>query len=229
MSSTKVSREKSQACEPFVKLLFHLNFGKMNKTEIMNSLSAKGITFDANASKAQLEALLSASSNTFAIEDDLLKIISEKGGKAFDSADMQAVLKADKEREYPDFGKAIPEGVYHLTGYATVVDWRNPRTDNVSHIRVAYLDAIDPKTGEPYKLPFASLAKNQYKFKPVEGDEFQPNAVLDFFDSVADRNIAVCGLEAGLEIKVCHKRGHWLNPNNKRPFDFTLTWGELVK
>ena len=169
------------------------------------------------------------SANVFNISDDLLKVISEKGGKAFDSDELQKELKADKEREYPDFGKVIPEGVYHLTGYATVVDWRNPRTDNVSHIRVAYLDQIDSKTGEPYKLPFASLAKNQYKFKPIEGDEFQPNAVLDFYDSVADRNIAVCGLGAGLAVKVCHKRGHWLNPNNKRPFDFTLTWAELAK
>lgn len=167
-----------------------------------------------------------AQNSAFEISDDLLKVISEKGGKAFNSAELQAELKKDKEREYPDFGKAIPEGEYHLTGYATVVDWRNPRTDNISHIRVAYLDKVDSKTGEPYKLPFASLACNQYKFKPVEGDEFQPNAVLPFFDSVADRNIAVCGLEAGLAIKVFHKRGHWLNPNNKRPFDFLLTWAE---
>lgn len=199
----------------------------MNKQEIMNALSAKGITFDANASKAQLETLLNANSNVFAIDDDLLKIITNSGGKSFNSDELKAELKAEKEREYPDYGREIPEGTYHLTGYTTVIDWRNPRTDNISHIRVAFLDKINPKSGKPYMLPFAAFAKNQYPFVPVGDDsKFTPSCVLEHYDSVADRNAAVVALGAGFAVKVCHKRGHHDNPYNKRVFDFTYTWVE---
>ena len=147
---------------------------------------------------------------------------------AFDSDELKAQLKAEKEREYPDYGKEIPVGNYHLTGYSTVIDWRNPKTDSVSHIRVAFLDKLNPKTGKPYMLPFAALSCGTYKFKPVEGDAFQPKCALPHYDSVADRNLAVVGLGGGTEIKVCHERGHHENPYNKRVFDFTYTWAELA-
>lgn len=196
----------------------------------MNALTAKGITFDASASKADLERLLNDASvqTVFAIDDDLLKVITDNGGLAFDSDELKAQLKAEKEREYPDYGKEIPTGNYHLTGYSTVIDWRNPKTDSVSHIRVAFLDKLNSKTGKPYMLPFAALSQGAYKFKPVDGDAFQPKCALPHYDSVADRNLAVVGLGAGTEIKVCHKCGHHENPYNKRVFDFLYTWAELA-
>lgn len=200
----------------------------MNKNEIIAALSAKGIAFDASASKADLERLLSGASVEFVIDDDLLKVITDNGGLAFDSDELKAQLKAEKEREYPDTGKDIPTGVYHLTGYSTIIDWRNPKTDAVSHIRVAYLDKVNPNNNLPYMLPFAALSCGAYKFKPIEGDAFQPKCALPHYDSIADRNLAVVGLGAGTEIKVCHERGHHENPYNKRVFDFTYTWGELA-
>ena len=163
----------------------------------------------------------------FSVDDDLLKIITNSGGKSFDSDELKAELKAEKEREYPDYGREIPEGTYYLTGYTTVIDWRNPRTDNISHIRVAFLDKINPKNGKPYMLPFAAFAKNQYPFVPVgDNSKFTPSCVLEHYDSVADRHAAVVALGTGFAVKVCHKRGHHDNPYNKRVFDFTYTWVE---
>ena len=181
------------------------------------------------SSKPVQTAQNSASVQTvFAIDDDLLKVIVDNGGIAFDSDELKAQLKAEKEREYPDTGKEIPTGVYHLTGYSTIIDWRNPKTDSVSHIRVAFLDKMNTKTGKPYMLPFAALSCNAYKFKPLNEDAFQPKCVLPHFESIADRNLAVVGLGAGFEVKVCHSFGKHENPDNKRPFNFTYTWAEVA-
>ena len=179
-------------------------------------------------SKPVQTAQNSANVLVFAIDDDLLKVITENGGLAFDSEELKAQLKADKEREYPDFGRDIPTGKYQLTGFSTTHDWRNPRTDSVSHIRTAFLNTINPKTGTPYEIPFAAFSCSAYKFKPTDADAFQPKCVLPHYDSVADRNLAVVDLEPGTEIMIKHSRGHHENPYNKRVFDFTYTWAELA-
>lgn len=201
----------------------------MNKNEIMNALTAKGITFDASASKAELEALLNANASVSAVSADLIKQITENGGFAFDSAELQAQLKADKEREYPDFGRDIPEGNYIVTGYATSHDWKN-RTGNVTHIRTAYIKAVD--SDEIYEAPFAAFGQREWDFVKVSSDseeKFKPATLLGFIPSTADRNLAVCKVPAGTKVTINHCWGHWNNPNNTRIFNFKYTWISAAK
>lgn len=207
----------------------------MTKIEkALAALKAKGISTTATKWETISTKLIENGLNpddfsddyVFVLADDLLKVITDLGGKSFDSDELKAELRAEKEREYPDFGREIPAGVYHLSGFTTTVDWRNPRTDNVSHIRVAYLDKLNPKTGKPYLLPFSAMSSNEFMFVPVGEEKFAPNCVLEHYDSIADRNAAVVALGKGFTVKVCHKRGHHDNPYAKKIFDFVYTWAE---
>ena len=173
-------------------------------------------------------------SDDFVVSDDLLKIITDdKNGKAFSSKELQEELKADKEREYPDFGRDIPEGEYILTGYATAHDWKSPRDGRISHIRTAFIT----NGTDVYELPFANLSAKEWPFVQFNGRNSDGKAtyktveiktVLPYYSSVADRNFAVTQIPANTKIKVHHARGHYDNPYNTRVFDFKNTWAELA-
>ena len=206
----------------------------MTKKELQDALKAKGIAFSESANVAELEALLNASASV--VSDDLLKIIQEKGGYAFDSKELQEQLKADKENEYPDFGRDIPTGEYVVTGYSTVHDWKNKRTDRISHIRTAFVKGSDDSVWE---LPFVCFCASEWEFVQFNGKDsdgkiiykkVERKSILPFYSSVADRNLAVTQkIAAGTRISVHHERGHYDNPyNTGRVFDFLLTWAELA-
>lgn len=217
----------------------------MNKRELQDALKAKGITFGASATNAELEALLTSASETnsdsvtndsVTIDDNLLKIIREKGGLSFDSKELQEQLKKDKEEEYPDYGREIPEGEYTITGFSTVHEWKSRKTDRVSHIRTAF---IKNSSDILYELPFSCFCQTEWKFVQYNGKnsdgkilykEIERKSILPFYHSTADRNLAVTQqISAGTRIKVCHNRGHYDNPyNTGKIFDFVLTWAELA-
>ena len=157
-----------------------------------------------------------------AISDDLLKVITDLGGTSFEDA--KESIQKDIEREFPDFGREIPEGVYTLSGFTTVHDWVS-RDGRVSHIRTAFLIETNSE-GKPFELPFACLSANEFLFVPANGTEFQPACVLKHFDSPNRRNLAVLELGQGFKVKVRHMRGHHKNPYSKRIFDFNYTWAE---
>lgn len=159
-----------------------------------------------------------------AISADLLKVINDLGGQSFEDA--KESVQKDIEREYPDFGREVPDGTYSLTGYTTVHEW-TARDGRVSQIRTAFLDAINPQSGNPYELPFAALSENEFLFVPADGTaEFQPKCALKHFDSPNRRNLAVLELGEGFKVRVRHMRGHHKNPYSKRIFDFNYTWAE---
>lgn len=206
----------------------------MTKKELQDALKAKGIAFSASANVAELEALLNASASV--VSDDLLKLIQERGGYAFDSQELQEQLKADKENEYPDFGRDIPAGKYIVTGYSTVHDWKNKRTERVSRIRTAFVKGSD---GSLWELPFVCFCASEWQFVQFDGKDsdgkiiykkIERKSILPFYSSVADRNLAVTQqVHAGIEINIKHERGHYDNPyNTGRVFDFLLTWAELA-
>jgi hypothetical protein len=170
------------------------------------------------------------------ISDELLKTIANLGGVAFNSDELQQQLKKDKENEFPDYGRDIPDGEYVVTGYTTVKDWKNPRTGNISHIRTAFIKNDDD---EVFQLPYASFCAKEWDFISYAGkdsdgkatyEKAEMHCILPFISSVADRNLTVSNtMKAGDRIKVCHKRGHFDNPYNTRIFDFVLTWAEWAK
>jgi len=209
--------------------------------ELKSELQALGVTVPTRAKKEEIVALCNSNGvellkDDSIVSDDLLKLIEEKGGYAFDSKELQEALKADKENEYPDFGRDIPEGEYIVTGYSTIHDWKNRKTGNISHIRTAFVKNDDD---DLYELPFAAICAKEWEFVQFDGKDSEGKIlykkvelkpVLPFYSSVADRNLAVTQqITAGTRIKICHARGHFDNPyNTGRIFDFLLTWAELA-
>lgn len=242
MSSTKVLREKDASMHRlssfFVSLKIHLK--QMTVNELKAELERLNVPFNSGALKSELEALLAtakqaadadtgASTNQTAdttVSDELLKLITESGGQSFSSAELQAELQSDLEAEYPDFGRDIPDGAYHITGYATLHQWRSRRTGNISNIRTAFLDKLDAD-GKPYELPFAAFSANEFPFVKADGTEFVPATILPHFDSVARRNLAITSLAPMTKVVVHHARGHHKNPYAKRVFDFVYTYASM--
>ena len=209
--------------------------------ELKSALKALNVTIPARAKKEDIFALceengIETMQSDDVVSDDLLKLIEEKGGYAFDSKELQEQLKADKEAEYPDFGRDIPEGEYVVTGYSTIHDWKNRKTGNISHIRTAF---IRDDADNLFELPFAAMCAKEWDFVQFNGKDNEGkilykkvefNSMLPFYSSVADRNLAVTQqVTAGTRVKIAHARGHFDNPyNTGKIFDFTLTWAELV-
>ena len=209
--------------------------------ELKSELKALDVEIPPRAKKEEIVALceendIELTKDDAVVSDDLLKLIEEKGGYAFDSKELQEELKADKEAEYPDFGRDIPDGEYIITGYSTVHDWKSKKTGNISHIRTAF---IRDDADNLYELPFAAMCAKEWDFIQFNGKDsdgkilykkIEFNSMLPFYSSIADRNLAVTQkISAGTRVKIAHARGHFDNPyNTGKIFDFLLTWAELA-
>lgn len=197
----------------------------MDRNQLKAQLTALGVTFANNASESTLANLLK--------EAKLAQLVSgDEKSFSFDSTEVQNKIKAQKEREYPDFGRDVPEGEYTLTGKGTIHNWHNPRTDRNAEIFTAFLQNGE---GDVFEVAFAAFSTREFKFMQFDGrdakgninyKEVTTNCVLPFTDSLADRNSAVLALGSGLKVSVHHARGHFDNPYNNRVFDFVYTWLE---
>lgn len=206
----------------------------MNKTELQNALRAKGIAFNASDNVQTLQSLYdTAVSNNAA--DELQKKIDDLGGFSFSDQKFQDLVKKQKAREFPDFGRDVPtEDVYVFIGKGNVHQWTSPRTGNVSDILTVILQRKG--TDEIVEVAAAGFCKREWDFLEQSGKNsegkyvyttLECNPVLPFAASIADRNAAVAAIEVGTELRVKHSaRGHFDNPNSTRVWDFVYTWVE---
>ena len=198
---------------------------KLTKKQATDWLNANNVAFDANLSVDELNALVERS--------QLEKLIPEDGF-SFGSDTFQKKVKEQKEREFPDYGRDVPEGEYTFTGAGTYKPWKSPKTGNEIQILVAYLE----KNGTLYEVAAAAFAAAEYEFVSYNGKDekgnikykkVEMNPVLDYYSSTADRNGAMSTIEAGTKVKVFHSaKGHFNNPYNTRIWDFVRTWVELA-
>lgn len=174
-------------------------------------------------------------SASVSVSEELQKKISDLGGFSFADSKFQELVKKQKEREFPDYGRDVPEGVYTLTGQGNIHQWKSPRTEAVSDIVVVYLTN---ESNEVFEVAAASFATREWSFMQQQGKdnngkmtyaELSCKPILPFISSVADRNAAVGALTAGTKVRVKHSnRGHFDNPNNTRIWDFIYTYVENV-
>lgn len=201
----------------------------MTKQELQNALKAKGIAFNASDNVATLQSLLNSANGS----DELQKKIADLGGFSFNNPKFQDLLRKQKEREFPDFGRDVPEGVYTFTGNGNIHQWTSPRTGSVSDIVTAYLSNDN---GDLFEVATAAFAKREWDFLEGQGKnadgkyvytKVNANPILPFQSSTAARNEAVSKIETGTKVVVKHsKRGHFDNPNNTRIWDFIYTYVE---
>lgn len=196
----------------------------MNKNQLQEALKAKGVTFSATATTAELQRLYDSI--------DLVKRIADLGGVSFDSEQLQKELQEDKENEYPDYGRDVPEGEYSICGYSTLHEWKNKRTGRTSRIRTAFIT----NGTDIFEMPFSAFCAREFDFVKFDGRDdsgevihtkVEMHPICPFISSVAERNLTVVKtLKADDKIKVCHERGHYDNPYNTRIFNFVNTWIE---
>lgn len=156
----------------------------------------------------------------------LQKLVKDHDGKSF--SELKDVVLAQQSKEFPDYGKDVPEGTYFVMGKYDVHQWKN-RRGNTSDILTAFV--CDEK-GDVFEVAFASFCKREWDFvrfnreskEYVKVDDCNP--LLPFYPSLSQRTDAVSKVAALTAIKVKHARGHFDNPNNDRVFDFDYTWVE---
>jgi len=173
-----------------------------------------------------------ASASADTINGALQKLIDAESTITFNSEAARTLLRTQKEREFPSFGGNIPEGtVLTFSGYGTSHAWKSPRTGNTSNILTAYCTNA---AGEIFEVPFASFCRPAYPFVRFDGRNAdgvpqyatvtQTFVLPNHYDSGADRNAAVMGLQVGLQFTIHHARGHFDNPYATRVWDFLTTW-----
>lgn len=197
----------------------------MTRKELQDALKAKGVSFSASATSAELQSLLDSS--------DLIKRIADAGGVSFDSPELRKELEEDKENEYPDYGRDVPEGEYTICGYSTLHEWKNKRTNRTSRIRTAF---ITNEQNDIFEMPFSAFCAKEFDFVKFDGrnddgevvhTKVEMNPICPFISSVAERNLTVVKtLRTGDKISVKHERGHYDNPYSSRIFNFVNTWVE---
>ena len=173
--------------------------------------------------------------NSANVSDELQKKIADLGGFSFEDSKFQDLIKKQKAREFPDFGRDVPtEDVYVFIGKGNVHQWTSPRTGNVSDILTVILQRKG--TDEVVEVAAAGFCKREWDFLQQSGKNsegkyvyttLECKPILPFIASIADRNAAVAAIEIGTELRVKHsERGHFDNPNSTRVWDFVYTWVE---
>lgn len=231
----------------------------MNKADKINALKTKGVTLAADTAASEVnriyaenfpKAVAETANDTASdqqqsadtttdtnVNEALQKLIGANSTIRFGSEEASALIRAQKEKEFPSFGGNIPEGaVLTFTGYGTSHAWKSPRTGNVSNILTAF---CTDASGDVHEVPFASFCCPAYPFVRFDGrnTEGQPqyatvaqNFILpNHYDSNADRNSAVMNLPVGTQFVVHHARGHYDNPYATRVWDFNVTWCSPVE
>ena len=155
---------------------------------------------------------------------ELQKIITDRRGVSVDSPEFQELLRQQQSREYPDFGRDVPEGVYLTTRIATQHVWKSPRRSTPSNILTLYL--LPENGGSPVEVAFAAFCDSEYPLVNTDGTPIERHPMLQHFDRQSDRNRAIVGIAEGTRVRIYHRRGHYANPYAERVFDHPVTWVE---
>ena len=162
--------------------------------------------------------------NNTAIPTELQKIISDGAGMTYDSEQFRELLQQQQSREYPDFGRDVPEGVYLTTRVGTQHLWKSPNRSTPSRILTTYL--IPENGGQPVEVAFSAFCASEYPLVDTNGNPVERRPMLEHFDRQSARNAAVIAIEEGTRVQVFHRRGHYANPYAERTFDRVVTWVE---
>ena len=155
-----------------------------------------------------------------------IKSIIENGAQEINA--VRPLIVADTEREFPDFGGAVPEGVYTLTAYCGSHEWKS-RKGRVSTIRTRFIRRESDNA--TFEVALASFVAHEWDFVDANGVEHTLPFILPFDASAsttARRNLRVLDLAEGTQISVHHIRGHWNNPLAERVFNINLTYVSAV-
>jgi hypothetical protein len=155
-------------------------------------------------------------------QPEWVKALTDGGAMTINEALPQ--INAEVEREFPDFGAGVPEGVYVLTAYCSVHEWKS-RQGRVSTIRTRFIRRESDNA--TFEVALASFVGREWDFITTDG-QIAPVAFILPFDpnaaSTARRNLRVLELAEGTQVRVNHIRGHWANPLAVRTYNINLTY-----
>lgn len=204
----------------------------MTYNELRSALSAMGLSTTGNTAQlqARYDAAVAANNNAAdtdaasdntanAIPESVAKALEESGAFLMSSQEARELIRTTREREYPDFGRDIPEGSYITTEWANTHQWKN-RRGNLSTIVTIYLQ---DENGNLYEIATGAFAEREYPFVS-NGEQITLNAMFPYNQSRATRNEQVFALNPGTPVRVHHAFGHYDNPDAERVWNFTLTW-----
>ena len=155
-------------------------------------------------------------------QPEWVKALTDNG--AMTIAEAMPQINAEIEREFPDFGAAVPEGVYVLTSFCSVHEWKS-RQGRVSTIRTRYIRRESDNA--TFEVALASFVGREWDFVGIDGQVASIAFILPFdanAASTARRNLRVLELAEGTQVRVNHIRGHWANPLATRTYNINLTY-----
>jgi hypothetical protein len=157
----------------------------------------------------------------------LLQKFAEDSGITIFSADSVTAtdaIAAQAAREFPDFGRDLPEGTYKVTAQMAIKKWRSPKTGKDSNIYVAV--ALDTNN-VPVFIPFACFSKPEYEFIRPDNSVVEMHQPIEHISTTSRRNDAVRRyILSEPTVTLHHAMGHPNNPYTERIWDRITTWIE---
>jgi hypothetical protein len=159
----------------------------------------------------------------------LLQKFAEDSGITIFSADSVTAtdaIAAQAAREFPDYGRDLPEGEYRVTAQMCIQTWRSPKTGRDSNIYCAV--AIN-SANEAVLIPFACFSAQQYEFVRPDNTTVTMHQPLPHAATTSRRNDNVRRWLIANDsntITLHHAMGHPSNPYAERIWDRITTWVE---